>query len=141
MKYGSEDPSLLLSLLQVTSVAMDSLSTRLAHLKLSPAELSVLANLADGQPRRVGMLARAIGVRPSTLTGILDRLARRELITRVPHPRDRRSIMAELTPAGRRAAEQVAAAYRELEERAMAHLNTQSVSGYHAVLRALRRVS
>jgi DNA-binding MarR family transcriptional regulator len=91
VKYGSEDSALLQTLLQVTSVAMGSLGAQLTHLKLNPTELNVLANLADGTPRRVGMLARTIGVRPSTLTGILDRLQGRDLLTRIPHPADRRS--------------------------------------------------
>jgi hypothetical protein len=48
--------------------------------------------------------------------------------------------MAELTPTGRAAADEVAGACRELEERALVHVGPQAVAGYQAVLRAIRRV-
>ena len=39
------------------------------------SEVNVLANLADGRPRTVSEIGVAAGVRPTTLTGVLDRLA------------------------------------------------------------------
>ena len=59
----------------------------------------------------------ATALRPSTLTGVLDRLERRELLVRVPNPADRRSIVVRLTPAGRAHATRVAEAFAELEAR------------------------
>lgn len=38
-----------------------------------------------------------------TITGVLDQLQAAGLVKRSPHPRDRRSTIAELTPAGREA--------------------------------------
>ena len=42
----------------------------------------MLANLADGQARTVSELGVAAGVRPTTLTGVLDRLEQKGHITR-----------------------------------------------------------
>jgi DNA-binding MarR family transcriptional regulator len=50
-----------------------------------------------------GELATILHVHPSTLTGVLERLAQQRLIVRVDHPRDRRRAVLRLTPLGRRA--------------------------------------
>jgi DNA-binding MarR family transcriptional regulator len=51
----------------------------------------------------VGYLAERMGVRPSTVTGMMNRLSRQRLIRRRTDPRDRRVVRVELTPAGREA--------------------------------------
>jgi DNA-binding MarR family transcriptional regulator len=40
-------------------------------------------------------------VHPTTVTLALDQLEKRRLLKRRPHPSDRRTILASLTPAGR----------------------------------------
>lgn len=47
-----------------------------------------------------GELARAVRLSQPTVTGILDRLERKTLVTRCRHDRDRRSIMVSVTPEG-----------------------------------------
>ncbi|MHB8879859.1 MAG: MarR family winged helix-turn-helix transcriptional regulator, partial [Myxococcaceae bacterium] len=49
-----------------------------------------------------GSLASILHLHPSTLTGILDRLSRRGLLSRRPDPRDRRRALLGLTAKGRR---------------------------------------
>ncbi|WP_406277652.1 MarR family winged helix-turn-helix transcriptional regulator [Embleya sp. NBC_00896] len=49
----------------------------------------------------VGDLARAAGVSPRNVTGLLDTLERDGLAERVPDPRDRRSVLGRVTPVGR----------------------------------------
>jgi DNA-binding MarR family transcriptional regulator len=49
-----------------------------------------------------GDLARILHIHPSTLTGILQRLAERRLIKRVSHPDDARRVQLELTAKGSR---------------------------------------
>ena len=48
---------------------------------------------------------------------MLDRLERRGLLTRAPHPDDRRALQVALTPAGRKARAQVDAAFADLGRR------------------------
>jgi DNA-binding MarR family transcriptional regulator len=48
-----------------------------------------------------GQLAGALGVHPSTVTGILQRLTKRRLLARRADPRDRRRSFLALTEAGR----------------------------------------
>ena len=48
-------------------------------------------------------IAATLGIHPSTLTGILQRLQRHKLIARRADPEDRRRVRFTLTPAGRHA--------------------------------------
>jgi DNA-binding MarR family transcriptional regulator len=99
---------------RVTHRLLAALDHELAHLRLSAAEINVLACFT--QPSRtVRELVGLTGQRPSTLTGVLDRLERRGLIERRPHPTDRRSIAVHLTGDGRAVAEEVAAAFAAVE--------------------------
>jgi DNA-binding MarR family transcriptional regulator len=51
--------------------------------------------------RPLGQLSRHLMVHPTTVTLALDQLEKRNLVKRNPHPTDRRTILAMLTPAGR----------------------------------------
>ena len=50
-----------------------------------------------------GELATILHVHPSTLTGVLQRLVREEMVLRASHLRDRRRAVLRLTARGRRA--------------------------------------
>jgi DNA-binding MarR family transcriptional regulator len=45
-------------------------------------------------------LARDLGLSPTTLSAMIDRLARKKQVRRVRHPEDGRSYLLELTPKG-----------------------------------------
>jgi DNA-binding MarR family transcriptional regulator len=100
---------------RATHRLLAALDYALADLGLSPAEVNALACI-DAETT-VRELVAATGQRPSTLTGVLDRLERRGLIERAANPADRRSVLVRLTPDGRRHAAQVGEAYAELERR------------------------
>jgi DNA-binding MarR family transcriptional regulator len=130
----------IVALHQATHSTLRALGARLAHLELTAAEQNALAVLADNQPRAVGELAAATGTRPTTLTSVLDRLERKELLMRELDPADRRSFQITLTPAGRGAAATVRAAVTELERRALDGLTEAQLAGFRAVTRALTEV-
>ncbi len=94
---------------RATHRLLAALDAELAGLGLPAAEVNALAALADG-PRTATELAAATAQRPSTLTGVLDRLEARGLVARRPNPRDRRSTLIEPTREGRAAAVRVEAA-------------------------------
>jgi DNA-binding MarR family transcriptional regulator len=52
--------------------------------------------------RPLGQLSRHLMVHPTTVTLVIDQLAGRDLVTRRPHPTDRRTVLATLTDDGRR---------------------------------------
>jgi DNA-binding MarR family transcriptional regulator len=102
---------------RVTHLLLHAVEDELADLRLSAAETNALACFAGAPARTVRELVAATGQRPSTLTGVLDRLERYGLVARAPHPDDRRSVVVELTPPGADAAERVAAAFAAVEAR------------------------
>ncbi len=108
----------LLALQRATHATLQALATDLVDLDLTSSEINALGNLGDGVPRTVSGLGAAIGARPTTLTGVLDRLERRGLITRGTQPGDRRAVLIELTTDGAATAATVRAAMTDLERRA-----------------------
>ncbi|MER7009283.1 MarR family transcriptional regulator [Dactylosporangium sp. NPDC000555] len=70
---------------------------------LSAGALDVLIRLSavpdDGIS--IGDLAQAAGVSSRNVTGLVDTLERDGLAQRIPDRRDRRSVLAQITPAGR----------------------------------------
>ncbi len=90
----------LIDLLVQTSFATTATLGRVAGTHdLSLTQLRVLAILRD---RRVRMTALAdyLGLEKSTLSGLIDRAAKRGLVRRDPNPDDGRVIDVLLTPAG-----------------------------------------
>jgi DNA-binding MarR family transcriptional regulator len=130
----------ILALHRATHATLHELTTRLADLDLPAADINVLANLADGAGRTVGALAAATATRPSTLTSLLDRLARRGYLVRETDPDDRRSFVVRLTPDGQAAAARAAGAIAELERQALATVTPRQRAGFHAVIDALTQV-
>jgi MarR family transcriptional regulator, organic hydroperoxide resistance regulator len=102
---------------QVTHRLLGALDEELSDCGLSAAEINALACFAGEESRTVRQLVAATAQRPSTLTGVLDRLERRGLIERTVNPADRRSVLVGLTPSGRAAAARVATAFAGLERR------------------------
>lgn len=127
----------MLALQRAAHASAHALAAELAPLDLTGSEINALANLAGRLGRTVSELAAACGARPTTLTGVLDRLERRGHITRGSRAGDRRCVLIELTPAGRRAAETITAAIAGLERRSLAGLPQQAVAALHTVLHAL----
>ena len=134
-------PSALLALQRATHATLHVLASELVDLDLTPSEINALANLADGQGRTVSELGAAAGVRPTTLTSVLDRLERRGHITRGSKAGDRRSVLIELTESGRLAAETIRETVADLERRALGELPAEAVANFHTVLLALTKVS
>jgi DNA-binding MarR family transcriptional regulator len=74
---------------------------------LSPAGGLVLSALADHGPLSPSALSDRLIVTRATMTGLLDSLERRGHLRRVPHPKDRRSLLVEITPGGREVADEL----------------------------------
>ena len=102
---------------RVTHRLLSALDGELRDLDLSAGEVNALACFAGEDAASVKELVQRTGQRPSTLTGVLDRLERRGLLARTAHPRDRRSLQVELTPEGRRTRARVDAAFTAVERR------------------------
>jgi DNA-binding MarR family transcriptional regulator len=135
------DWSALLALQRATHATLQVLAAELAELDLTASEINALANLADGRPRTVSDLGAAVGIRPTTLTSVLDRLERRGHIVRGSRPGDRRAVLIELTSSGRAAADTVRKAVTDLEQRALGGMSAAAVAHLRAALQVLTEVS
>jgi DNA-binding MarR family transcriptional regulator len=107
---------------RATHLILSALEDELSDLGLSAGETNTLACFAGARERTVGELVAATAQRPSTLTGILDRLEKRDLLERRPNPADRRSTHIVLTPKGRAQAKRVETAFDRLQRRIAAAL-------------------
>ena len=67
---------------------------------IGPRDMYVLGRILFHKTVRVRDLTKNYGIPPSTLTGILDRLERRQYIRRIRKDDDRRAIELAVTDAG-----------------------------------------
>jgi MarR family transcriptional regulator, organic hydroperoxide resistance regulator len=128
---------LIVELQRATHAAGVRLEALLADVGVSQGEAHVLALLADGSAHTVGELQRGLGHRPSTLSGILDRLEARGLIRRALNEADRRSFLICLTRRGRDAARTVIDVLKTIERRALVDVAAHDLAGFYVVARAL----
>jgi DNA-binding MarR family transcriptional regulator len=78
------------------------LEEALEPLGLSLAKFGLLSTLvASGEPLPLRLLAEQCSCVRSNITQLVDRLEADKLVRRADDPKDRRSILAELTPEGR----------------------------------------
>ena len=70
------------------------------HLDLTMPQLRILFLLYRRGTQSMGQLARPLGVKLSTVTGIVDRLVERQLVIREEDPHDRRLVVTRLTNEG-----------------------------------------
>ena len=77
--------------------------------RVRPSYLGVLMSLWLDDGLNAAELGRRAGLEPSTMTGMLDRMERDDLLTRKADPEDRRAHRIYLTDSGRRIREPVLA--------------------------------
>ncbi len=93
---------------------------------VSRTEVGVLRNLVEG-PRRITELAAEEHVTQPAITLLVNRLAERGWVQRIPDETDRRAVLVSLTPAGQEVFERLRAEYRALLHEEMASLEDSEV--------------
>jgi DNA-binding MarR family transcriptional regulator len=91
-------------------VAIARVSRRLRRHQLAgltPTQLSALATVHRAGPMRLGDLAAAEGIAPSTLTRLVTALEERGYVERCPVPGDARASTVAIAPAGIAALERI----------------------------------
>jgi len=68
---------------------------------LTPPQFALLAFLWKKDEQSQIQLGKAMEMDRTTISGIIDRLAKQGLVSRMPHPEDRRVFMINLTDAGK----------------------------------------
>ena len=105
-RYPNMNPSAIKTcaeLLRTGSELLTAFETILGNHGLSQGRFLTLIvmNRNPDEAASPSSLAEKVGVKRATMTGLLDRLERDDLIERRAHQRDRRKIGVRLTPKGR----------------------------------------
>lgn len=113
-------------------------AAELRPLGLTFAQARMLRMIARTKPApRIGDLATRLEIAPRSATGMVDTLERAGLVTRVPAPDDRRSVLVELTEAGHALVDDMARARRAGAEEAFGRLTRGQQEQLLALLHAL----
>jgi DNA-binding MarR family transcriptional regulator len=91
------------AIMRTQQVLLGVLEQELRRFDLTPARFDVLTLLEFSRQGRLplGKIGARLMVHPTSITSLVDRLERQGLVTREPHPTDRRATLATITPAGR----------------------------------------
>jgi DNA-binding MarR family transcriptional regulator len=111
-----------------------------AELDLHPAQAGALAQMDPDTPMPMHLLATSLHCDNSNVTGLVDRLEARGLVSRRPHEHDRRVTHIVLTPLGVEAREHVRTRMREAPE-AFARLSRADQRMLRDVLRRVLATS
>jgi DNA-binding MarR family transcriptional regulator len=106
---------------------------------LTQGEAHVLGLLAHSRRANVADLHRGLAHKRSTLTSILDRLARRGLITRTVGATDRRTFVVRLTAKGRKLAKRVQRHLSALERAVVRRVSAANIRGFNKVVATLEQ--
>ncbi|MGC4397427.1 MarR family winged helix-turn-helix transcriptional regulator [Hydrogenophaga crocea] len=112
---------------------------RMAPFELRPVDYSVLSVIAHNPGVTSRQICAALDILPPNLVGMVKALQRRRLITRRPHPSDRRAQGLHLTPTGERLYREAQATASALEAEATAALTADEVQTLIALLRKVYR--
>jgi DNA-binding MarR family transcriptional regulator len=133
------EESLFLDLLRTTDALSRGLVTVLKTEDLSPNQYNVL-RILRGSPVGLpcGEIANRMITRDPDITRLLDRLEKRTLISRTRETRDRRMVMARITPGGLKLLARLDAPVEEAHRRQLGHLGRERLRDLRALLQAAR---
>lgn len=134
-----EDRELLLALRDlVTAVERERLRMARETLGIGVNEMQACAFIAASGPRTPSDIAERLQITTASVTELVDRLQRDDLVSRLPHPTDRRKLLVTLTPDGLRKTEQVQDRFGSILARCTTDL---SIAEREAVLNFLRNAA
>lgn len=133
-------PTELLALLHAAHSAEAEIEARLDGIGLSMAKLMALQALADAvEPMPLGQLAQRLSCVKSNITQLVDRLEADGLVARREDARDRRTKLAALTAAGRKACERGAKVRRDAERDLLGGLSAEEARQLGALVAKVGR--
>ncbi len=114
-EHGAPGPThfaAMASILRTTAVMTDEIDRVLKTFEMTRTAYLVVVTLqmAPESTRPLGQLSKQLLVHPTTITMVIDQLERGGLVRRAPHPSDRRTVLATLTPSGLATAKKASAA-------------------------------
>jgi len=130
----------LFAVLHASSVLESRVEARLDEVGLSLAKLAALHHLSRaGESLPLGQLAERLSCVKSNVTQLVDRLEADGLVSRAGDPNDRRSRLAVLTAAGRKAYAKGSEIQAQAEKELFGALSADESRKLHELLDKLQR--
>ncbi len=108
---------------------------------ITPSQSSALSRIEQSGPVRLGSLAELEGTTAATMSRVIDSLADRQLIERVPDPDDGRASLVRLSPEGGALLHGLRARYTEALRGALADLSDEEQRVVRRAIPVLERLS
>ena len=129
----------LFAVLHASSVMEGRVEARLSDVGLSLAKLAALHRLTEaGESLPLGQLAERLSCVKSNVTQMVDRLEADGLVSRTSDPNDRRSRLAVLTDAGRKAYAKGSEIQSQAERELFGVLTSEESDALHELLDKLQ---
>ena len=110
---------------------------KVEHLSVTAAQAMVLNFLGEEDCVPSYILCRKLQITSATMTGILDRLEKMDLIERRRHPDDRRAILVCLTGQGLSHAREINGIMVEANKEFLSQLGAKQSQNFRALLKYL----
>lgn len=125
--WGGPAQAAILAILHATAAVQKRLASAVKGAGVTFAQFQLLRVLreAGGQPVAQHKLAKEFGVSFPTITGMLDRLERMDLIQRKRSGEDRREKHVELTAQATALFQRICEVYKREVEKALVHLTAE----------------
>jgi DNA-binding MarR family transcriptional regulator len=136
---GNAEEAVFLELLRTCDILSRRVVGVLKPAKLSPAQYNVLRILRgsiEGLP--CGEIANHMITRDPDITRLLDRMEKRGLISRSRETKDRRRVVARITPQGLKLLAQLDKPVQEAHRKQLGHLGPERLRSLTELLRAAR---
>jgi len=104
---------------------------------VSVTELRALSRIVEERQLTPKQLSASLDLTTGAVTAVTDRLVAAGLITREPHPSDRRSLLLTPTDAGKKVMKDVIDSYEEMLRRGTVELDDERLEQFEALLEIL----
>jgi DNA-binding MarR family transcriptional regulator len=138
-QVGSPEEAAFLDLLRTADMLTRSAIEVLKAEDLSSTQYNVL-RILRGAPQGLpcGEIAGRLITRDPDITRLLDRMEKRGLISRAREKRDRRMVLARLTPEGRKLVDRLDEPVQKMHRKLLGHLGKQRLRALAELLAAAR---
>lgn len=112
-----------------------------AGMDLTAAQLKSLFLIAHSRRANIKGVADALGVTPGNVTGVVERLVERGLVTRTVNPEDRRFMLLEVTEDGYEVITRLRGSQKKAMRRILSMLSEDELSKLYDGITALHRAA
>ncbi|HSK91927.1 MAG TPA: MarR family transcriptional regulator [Euzebyales bacterium] len=121
-------------LFEVAGVLADAMRLGLNGSTLTPARAEIVWRIGQQGPMTQRQLSTALRCTPRNVTGLVDALEDLGLVTRQPHPTDRRATLVTLTDRGGETARDWQVGYRQLASHLFGDMDADELTGVVTLL-------